>query len=427
MNLNGTGGYRAGEGCYRPGRTSEPTSGTIGGYVYLRNPSTAPYTLDTFSQATMDFAMTFFWVYSTLSNAAPMCGMNNGQWCITAAANPWMWLSATGTSYPNGKVDSDDGHELYQGNNVTLISWDPRYKPVGYYTYQNVTTREGCDGRCEHTCGETDPSFYPWRNTMVNGAYNHQSTAAYCDVQDNRNTNQPGRTRLTFPNYSLNARIDFLFQKLGKFTVSGHVYKDENRDGIKQTEETTPVPNATVTLTGVGSTQTNPTGYYSFSDVLEGTYTISAQADRFYPTNPVNGTTPITFTEDKTQDFLMKQMYRIGGTVRKADNNGDCTNTSPGFPNVRLQLVGPGTNQSFTTTGSGEYQFINLDGTSSISYALSVSSQNSNRIIPASPIFIPSGSDSLNNDFCAAVSRPWMQIKGDVHSNTRINLQPAPR
>jgi len=222
MNLNGTGGYRAGEGCYRSGRTSEPTSGTIGGYVYLRNPSTAPYTLDTFSQATMDFAMTFFWVYSTLSNAAPMCGMNNGQWCITAAANPWMWLSATGTSYPNGKVDSDDGHELYQGNNVTLISWDPRYKPVGYYTYQNVTTREGCDGRCEHTCGETDPSFYPWRNTMVNGAYNHQSTAAYCDVQDNRNTNQPGRTRLTFPNYSLElSKILVCFATCYFFNFSG--------------------------------------------------------------------------------------------------------------------------------------------------------------------------------------------------------------
>src|SRR5205823_4372818 len=136
-----------------------------------------------------------------------------------------------------------------------------------------------------------------------------------------------------------------------------------------------------VTLTGPGGTQTTTTdanGFYQFTNLVAGTYTVTVTPPAGYSaatTNAPGSTTatdsnssPATVTlatnssTDVTIDFgFVNPQGRIGDFVwNDLNNNGIQDAGEPGLANVTVTLSGPGGPQTTTTNAVGYYEFNHL-------------------------------------------------------------------
>ncbi len=213
-------------------------------------------------------------------------------------------------------------------------------------------------------------------------------------INDNtHNSTLPLRTMDSFTNLT----IDFGF--IPTYSVGDLVWVDTNRDGIQNSGEPG-IPGVTMTLTDAAGNPvtdvdgnpvtpivTDANGLYSFTDLPEGTYTVTVIPPAGYlPTLTGAGTTAtdssigtVTSTaltenvlNDLTLDFgFVKPMVSVGDFIWKDTNrNGTQDAGEPGIAGVTVTLTDSDGNpvtdvygnsvEPVVTDANGHYSFINL-------------------------------------------------------------------
>jgi hypothetical protein len=172
-------------------------------------------------------------------------------------------------------------------------------------------------------------------------------------------------------------------------SIGDKVWNDLDRDGIQDAGEPG-IQNVTVQLLGsngttvLGTTTTNASGIYSFTNLPAGTYTVQFTAPSGFTfttknaagstaandsnatpsTGKTNAITLAAGATDNTIDAGLYQSVSIGDFVWKDLNgNGIQDAGEPGIQNVTVQLLGSdGTTVLSTTTtnAAGNYSFTNL-------------------------------------------------------------------
>jgi len=135
-----------------------------------------------------------------------------------------------------------------------------------------------------------------------------------------------------------------------KFSISGYI-KDTSGNGIS---------GVSVSLSGTISKSiiTPTSGYYEFSDLPTGSYTVTA-TKLGWEFDPVSRTTETLSSNITNWDFIGKpKKFNITGRVAIKKE------TDKGIPLVVIQVFDEGNNRiaSFTTDDSGRYEFKDLDG-----------------------------------------------------------------
>ncbi|MCO5067491.1 MAG: isopeptide-forming domain-containing fimbrial protein [Kiritimatiellae bacterium] len=169
--------------------------------------------------------------------------------------------------------------------------------------------------------------------------------------------------------------------------IGDTVWLDVNGDGIQSGGSETGMPNLTVTLydaqTNVlGTTTTDASGYYTFTNLVPGAYFVGFTPPSGYmltaqdqggddaldsDADPITGLTALTILEsgeyDPTWDAGLMKLASLGDYVWN-DLNGDGIQDvgEPGFSNVTVTLYDAASNAVGTTTtdASGFYIFTNL-------------------------------------------------------------------
>jgi len=146
------------------------------------------------------------------------------------------------------------------------------------------------------------------------------------------------------------------------------------------------LPGVTVTLSGKssGSTTTDEHGYYYFTGLTAGSYSVSASMTG-YSISPASIPVTITNTNQIGKNFTATPIYAISGTITE--------DASP-LSGVTVALTGDETDSKVTGAG-GTYSFINLsDGDYTVTPSLSGYAFD-----PADIDVTLSGADSTGNDF----------------------------
>jgi hypothetical protein len=136
------------------------------------------------------------------------------------------------------------------------------------------------------------------------------------------------------------------------YTITGKVFVDTNRDGVKQAAEAI-FPGTIITLSGTstGTNTTNATGDYLFTNRLAGNYTVTMTVPAGYTaTTPVSGGR--TLGPNATLNFGIALLYTVTGNIFiDANKNGLRDNGETNYPGVPTVAVSRGT----VITGSGGY------------------------------------------------------------------------
>ncbi|MFZ3385030.1 MAG: DUF1349 domain-containing protein, partial [Candidatus Methanoperedens sp.] len=203
-----------------------------------------------------------------------------------------------------------------------------------------------------------------------------------------------GQTGLPYypPAYTL--LIDYFFntyspivpEDLSKFNISGHKINASDGTGIANWNIT--LINTTIDL----STFTDANGFYEFTDIYEGTYTVSEEAKRGW-LNLTNLSQEITGTDqDIIVDFTNQPViptYTVSG--RKINDSDGI-----GIPGWNITITNGTITKSTLTNGTGFYEFTNIrNGTYTVSEELR--SLDWTNITPSSLDVIISGQDKLVN------------------------------
>lgn len=187
-----------------------------------------------------------------------------------------------------------------------------------------------------------------WYEIEVTGIDNNDGTGALRVIQDDKiigETTIETKDELNGP--FLNFRVDQStvvtdLIRLDRTTTAG-----SNVSGQIKDTSGVGLENVNVSLSTVGTTTTNSSGYYSFSEVADGNYTVTASDPWF-----VNESKDITVSgSNKTVNFTLNRKYSVTGTVTNDENN------AVGNAEVSLQN-GTGSNTveySTTTNASGIY------------------------------------------------------------------------
>lgn len=122
---------------------------------------------------------------------------------------------------------------------------------------------------------------------------------------------------------------DLLGSLLGKGSISGYKYNDENEDG--DISEQTPLQGWTIELTGglLGfkrSATTDATGYYEFKNLFPGTYQVSEKSPgsdlykQTYPVDPENSLQPANYFVSLTRSSKNYTDINFGNYLPKCGN-----------------------------------------------------------------------------------------------------------
>jgi protocatechuate 3,4-dioxygenase beta subunit len=175
------------------------------------------------------------------------------------------------------------------------------------------------------------------------------------------------------------------FGELKNITLSGHVWHDANDDGVRDATEA-PIPNTIVKLEGPGgpfTTTTDADGYYEFTDLDPGTYTIKETQPAGYLDGKDNaGTKGGTVVNNAAEDQI-KEITLVDGDVSEnndfgevkpasiaghvwydLNNNGLLENGEPRIADATVTLTGFDSDgpvsKSMLTNAQGEYKFADL-------------------------------------------------------------------
>lgn len=225
------------------------------------------------------------------------------------------------------------------------------------------------------------------------------------------------------------------FGELKTTQISGHVWHDENNDGVRDESEQL-ISGVTITLVGANGTQTTTTdenGFWSFTELAPGTYTVKeTQPDNYLDgqdnAGTLGGTVVNDAAEDQIQDITLEsgdssedndfgeiKMASLAGHVyHDANNNGTFDAGEAPIANVTVTLTGfddqGPVNQTTTTNSLGEYKFDGLrPGTYAINESQPANYQDGKDTIGTpggetsndsfSNIQLPAAFDGVNNDF----------------------------
>jgi uncharacterized repeat protein (TIGR01451 family) len=189
-------------------------------------------------------------------------------------------------------------------------------------------------------------------------------------------------------NTNSNYSVDFgFFQTAG---IGDRVWYDTNANGVQDGAEITGVPGVLVSLFGptntvIATTTTDANGYYSFTNLLPGDYSVGFNLPSGYTRSPstpdgasdpndsdadittgrTNATTLVSGEYDPTWDAGIYQTASLGDRVwEDLDHNGVQDGGEPGVPGVTVTLWQNGVPISTTQTdGTGFYGFSNLTPT----------------------------------------------------------------
>ncbi len=217
---------------------------------------------------------------------------------------------------------------------------------------------------------------------------------------------------LTLASGENNPTLDQGFYNLA--SLGDFVWHDQNANGIQEGTEPG-IPGATVHLiqnnTIISTTTTNGSGFYSFTNLIPGTYSVQfVLPNGFTQVSPDNVgsdatdsdgealliTDPVTLASGENNPTLDQGFYNLaslGDFVWHDQNaNGIQEGTEPGIPGATVRLIQNNAVISTTTTnGSGFYSFTNLiPGTYSVQFVLP------NGYTQASPDNV--GSDATDSD-----------------------------
>lgn len=154
------------------------------------------------------------------------------------------------------------------------------------------------------------------------------------------------------------------------YTISGNVFNDTNKNGIKDLLESG-YAGATITLTGDSSATatSNNNGDYSFPNLYAGSYTVAIAVPNGYNIT-TSSSSNITLAKNQTLNFGLEKAIigsgctaSITGTVYNDLNvNGDLDTGETPIPNWTVNLDAAGLPSPLTTTtnSSGVYTFTGL-------------------------------------------------------------------
>lgn len=197
-------------------------------------------------------------------------------------------------------------------------------------------------------------------------------------TQYNQGTNTPGtgaalngtdRIDVTLPAGAASTANNF--GEIGA-PISGRVYLDDNRDGVRQTGETTGLGNVLITLldangTTVATTTTANDGTYSFTNLPPGSYTLVQTQPNTHASTTAN-VIPVALTAAGVvdQDFGEVLGSLAGSVYRDVNANGTREAAEAGISGVSVTLTGTDVNGNAvaprvaTTDADGNYLFTNL-------------------------------------------------------------------
>ncbi|MGE3343271.1 MAG: SdrD B-like domain-containing protein, partial [Vicinamibacterales bacterium] len=235
--------------------------------------------------------------------------------------------------------------------------------------------------------------FYEFAN-LVPGTYTVTETqpAGYLDGKDTQGT--PGNGSATndvFASVTLASGVhgqDNNFGELQAATVSGFVYVDSDNDGVKDAGEA-PIAGATVSLSGTdinnaavtATTTTDAAGYYEFTGLVPGTYTVTEMQPAGYldgkdtagslggstATNDVIATIGVpSGGNSQNNNFGELQAAAVSGFVYvDADNDGIKDAGEAPIAGATVSLSGTDVNNAAvssttTTDAAGYYEFTGL-------------------------------------------------------------------
>jgi len=204
-------------------------------------------------------------------------------------------------------------------------------------------------------------------------------------------SNEPNGTIVTMTDDTTNnLDVDFGYIPDCKGSIGDFVWDDNNADGIQNDGETSGIAGVQVLLTGTNgygqpvnfTATTNNSGYYLFSELCKGNYTVAINAATTVGLSPTlprsnngndgNGAdsnepigTAVTLNSDtspnQTVDFGYIIPASLGDRVwLDANNNGIQDGGETGITGWTVTITGPNYSNSATTGADGIYGFSNL-------------------------------------------------------------------
>jgi hypothetical protein len=213
-------------------------------------------------------------------------------------------------------------------------------------------------------------------------------------------------------------------------TITGYVYNDQNGNGSFNTGEPG-INNVTVTLSNGATITTNASGFYSFTNLPAGIYSVTETDPNNYVStgdtqgandNVVSGIVAVVGANSSGNNFFDWRPATITGHVyNDLNGNGSFNYGEPGISGVTLTLSNGATT---TTDASGYYSFTNLPtGTYSVTetdlpgYVSTGDSQNPNDNLIQN-LVMAAGQTRNNNNF---FDRQRATITGYVYNDLNGN------
>ena len=258
----------------------------------------------------------------------------------------------SGYAYVDANNDaSRTGDAPIAGVVVTLTSGATTYTTTtdatGFYRFAGLPISAA---GVAYTINETQPSTY------FDGSESSTGTINPGGVND--------RIAVTLTTAARTKAENNFGERLG--SISGQVWFDADKDGIKDAGETTGIP-TTITITNgagvvVATGTTNPDGTYSFGGLPPGNYTVTETQPTGYGSSTTNAVAVTLNAVSVTGVDFGETLGSVAGSVYVDTNrNGALDPGEPPISGVTVTLTKPDTTTVTATTDvNGDYVFANL-------------------------------------------------------------------
>ncbi|GAC1574252.1 MAG: hypothetical protein NVS3B9_5820 [Candidatus Doudnabacteria bacterium] len=215
------------------------------------------------------------------------------------------------------------------------------------------------------------------------------------------------------------ALMTYIPSSSAPYSISGSVYNDANRNGIKDAGETA-YAGAIVTLSGAASVTTTSAadGSYSFSNLVSGNYTLTITVPAgllVTSTNPVSIT---ALSANNTTNFGLAPPYTISGTVFNDTNrNGTKDAGETAYAGATVALSGA-SSATATSAADGSYSFPNL---AAGNYTVTITVPGGLVATSTNPVLITALSANNTTNFGLAPATIFYSISGNVFIDSNNN------
>jgi hypothetical protein len=278
-------------------------------------------------------------------------------------------------------------------------------------------------------------------NAGLDGAFqfNVQSYGGYChlDMFDSCNgTDQPKAQFTTIANIISQYKPDALTPTptptdtpmptnsptptpVPTYSLSGSIYGDLNQNGVQDSSETG-VNGVSVSLSSGQSTTTDSNGAYSFSNLTQGTYTITITSPSGYTTSTTNPVT-LAVSGDTTQNFGVVSNSGVswvqGAYTSPSSGTANPSVTIPSVQANHLLVVSFNVGAGFSETATGG---VTSTGPSNLTWTEAVSNTHEQTQINVWYAFAPTAGDYTITGHATSVTSDGITVdeySGVNHAN----------